>query len=147
MTKTHTVRGDLGMDGSAATSIAERTRSQISRAFANRTCNEVTAQNELFEQLLSLKFTVQPPPEKQPSTPDTSVSKSSSSVDNKNEDKKVDEERDDEPAVTVATLTQAVPLSAEEPVELVSDQPATEVVHENATSKTSKWTIRKTSNK
>ena len=135
MTKTHTVRGDVGMDGSAATSFAERTRSQISRAFSGRSANEVTAQSELFEQLLNLKFTVQPPPENPTPAIDSSVPQSTSTVDNKDDAPKVDDEKDDEPAVTIATLTQAVPLVAEKPVEVAANQSTVAVEAEEALAK------------
>lgn len=136
MTKTHTVRGDVGMDGSAATSFAERTRSQISRAFSNRSANEVTAQSELFEQLLSLKFTVEPPADNPSPVPESSIAQNSSTFEDKAESTKVDEERDDEPAVTLATLTQAVPLVQEETVELASVPSAGAIATEEANAKT-----------
>ncbi|MDX1927651.1 MAG: flagellar hook-length control protein FliK [Pirellulaceae bacterium] len=136
MTKTHTVRGDVGMDGSAATSFAERTRSQISRAFSNRSANEVTAQSELFEQLLNLKFTVEPPAEKPSPVPESSIAQTSSTVEDKAESSNVDEEKDDEPTVALATLTPAVPLVQEEPVELASDTSTVAVATEDAIAKT-----------
>ncbi len=49
------------MDGSVASPL-ERNRFQASHGFQSRAANEVNAQSELFEQLLSLNFTVQPPP-------------------------------------------------------------------------------------
>ncbi len=113
------------MDGSASTSLAERTRMQISRAFVNRTANEANAQSELFEQLLNLSFTVPPPPEKQPVPYDTGSSTvDDSSLGNDDQDvAPVEEDKDDKPTETVAALVQTVPLIAEKPVEHASDQP------------------------
>ncbi len=67
------------MDGSVASPL-ERNRFQASHGFQSRAANEVNAQSELFEQLLSLNFTVQPPPKEKleaekaaPSTDDRPV--------------------------------------------------------------------------
>lgn len=126
MTKTHTVRGDLGMDGSASTSLAERTRSQISRAFVNHAANQASAQSELFEQLLNLSFNVQPPPPPTPSTPvDTSGTPSPSANDDKKDSLKDDDDKDDAPAIIVAALTQPASAINQKPVELKADAPVT----------------------
>jgi flagellar hook-length control protein FliK len=113
------------MDGSATSSLAERTRSQFSRAFVNRTANEANAQSELFEQLLNLSFTVQPPPEPEPEPLDTAstiASGSSTSGKEKNA-AKVEEDKEYEPVEAVSSLAQTVQLIAETPVDLNSEQP------------------------
>ncbi len=123
MTKTHTVRGDVGMDGSTATSLTERTRQQISRAFVNKSANDANTQGQLFEQLLSLSFKVQPPPVKQPEPSDSTVAKSASANTDKKETAKADEEKDDDPTVVVANLTQVAPPIAEKLPERKTEQP------------------------
>jgi len=123
------------MDGSASTPLAERTRSQISRAFVNRTANEANAKSALFEQLLNLSFTVQPPPQKQSTVPDSSVPKSSSADGEKKDVAKVDDKKDDQPTVAVVPLTPTIPLIAEKPIEPKSDQPVAAKKPEDGTLK------------
>lgn len=53
------------MDGSVSTSQIERIRFQSSHGLANRAATGASAQSELFEQLLSLNFSVEPPPDLQ----------------------------------------------------------------------------------
>ena len=110
------------MDGSATTPLAERTRLQISQAFQNRSANVANAHGELFEQLLSLSFTVQPPPRE----PESDVADSSVVADaNLNTDNPkvatADEEKEDAATPLVALLTPAIPLIAEQPAEPVAD--------------------------
>jgi len=102
------------MDGSVSVSQAERARIQTSRSFANRAANEAHTQSELFEQLLSLNFTVQPPQEK-PAAPAESSSTSSDDFQCDCQDKDavpVEEERDEE--LSQSTLTALMPASAVE---------------------------------
>lgn len=122
MTKTHTVRGDLGMDGSASTSVAERARSQVARAFVSRTANEASAQSELFEQLLSLSFTVQPPPAREPEPPDSdsSIADRPSSTTEDKAASDVEEENDSEPSLAISAPS--VPSILEKPLEPAGDQ-------------------------
>jgi len=90
----------------------------------------------LFEQLLNLSFTVQRPPDRQPALPDSSVPERSSDDGDKKDAAKVGEEKDDEPTVAIATLTQAVPLIAEKTIKLESDQPVAETKTEDGMLKT-----------
>lgn len=114
------------MDGSASTTFAERMRLQVSRAFANRTTNETSAQSELFEQLLCMSFKVQPPPDTQSETPIASDTQSSNAGSEDNVTSKVDDEKEDEPTEDATAVTQAVPLLSEQPIELSDNQPVVE---------------------
>ena len=109
------------MDGSVSVSQSERSRAQTTRTFANRTANEAHTQSELFEQLLNLNFTVQPPTEKPPTPEDTSSTASDDSIcdcQDKNTSP-VEEERDDEDSQdTIAALIPANVIEEQKPVAL-----------------------------
>ncbi len=136
MTKTHTVRGDVGMDGSATTSLTERTRLQISRAFVNKTSKEANAQSPLFEQLLNLSFTVQPRPEKQPQVADAPSPKSSSTDRDDNHSNKMEDEKDDASPAASSPVAQVAPLIVDNPLAFKSDQPLAEQKTEDLQLKT-----------
>ena len=119
------------MDGSATTPLAERTRLQISQAFQNRSANVANAHGELFEQLLSLSFSVQPPAKE----PDSEVVDSSvvAEANLHTDNEKVataDDEKEDAATPPTALLTPAIPLIAEQPAEPVAD-PSVVDTHSN----------------
>ena len=107
------------MDGSVAASHIERIRFQTSHGLANRAANGSSAQSELFEQLLSLNFATQPPPEVEPdpaaSTPP--VEDSSLKTDDHDESSPVEEEqetKDDQ--VVVASIAPVTPVVTDQPI-------------------------------
>ena len=107
------------MDGSVAASHIERIRFQTSHGLANRAANSSSAQSELFEQLLSLNFATQPPPEVEPdpaaSTPP--VEDSSLKTDDHDESSPVEEEqetKDDQ--VVVASIAPVTPVVTDQPI-------------------------------
>ena len=114
------------MAASASMPLAERTRLHLSQAFQNRAANVANAQGALFEQLLSLSFTVQPPPATEPESDlaDSSVVADSTSTTDSKHVATTDEEQDDVANPPVALLTPAIPLIAEQPVEPIRDQSA-----------------------
>ncbi len=132
------------MDGSTSTPSADRSRLQISRAFSNRTSNQANAQSELFEQLLSISFEVQAPPEKSTEPPDSTSASATQSTNSSKDKPESEQEEDSEVSAPVAAvfaqstiqvvdnpISQATPEVA---ADSVADRQAVQAVETTSTS-------------